>query len=547
MQANTQNKLNVTTPLHVRFAAMNLIRGSDREQRLFLPECVEDYVGADNMVRFIDAFVDSLELAAAGFVFPKENSQNRGRPGYHPACLLKLYLYGYFHQIRSSRRLEAECSRNLEVIWLMRKLAPDFKTIADFRKDNAAAFKTVLRKFNQVCQKLELFGGELMALDGTKVKGQNAPDRNWSLTKLEKQNQKLEEQLDKYLKALELEESQPAPQPAPLSAEQLRQKIQQINEQQQQNQQKVQQIEALGQTQLSMTDPDSRSMKGAHGHVVGYNVQGVVDAKHHLLVITEVTNAPVDQGQLVPMVQSAKAELPAMEGADIVADGGYYKAEDVKTCQEMGMQVHLPEVNNSPSERAGLYGKKAFEYDGQRDLYRCPAGQELTKRREVLDKGRRLFSYDNPAACEQCALKGYCTKSGYRTVSRWEHEDILEQMTARVAAEPEKLAKRKTLIEHCWGTLKWILGGGFLLKGFKKVGAEVSLAHLVYNLKRALNVVGLEKLLAALGPDRGSGPEKSEKSGRAGAPSRGERAACIILQVLQWACWSISWEPRPTE
>src|ERR1044071_6775970 len=196
MQANTQNKLNVPTPLHVRFAAMNLIRGSDREQRLFLPECVEDYVGADNMVRFIDAFVGSLDLTAAGFVLAKSNRQNRGRPDYHPVCLLKLYLYGFFHQIRSSRRLEAECSRNLEVIWLMRKLAPDFKTIADFRKDNAAAFKTVLRKFNQVCQKLELFGGELMALDGTKVKGQNAPDRNWSLTKLEKQNQKLEEQLE---------------------------------------------------------------------------------------------------------------------------------------------------------------------------------------------------------------------------------------------------------------------------------------------------------------------------------------------------------------
>jgi len=514
---------------------MNLIQACDRQQRFFLPECIEDYVSPDNPVRFMDAFVDGLDLRVAGFVFPKDNGQNRGRPGYHPGCLLKLYLYGYFYQIRSSRRLEAECSRNLELIWLLGKLAPDFKTIADFRKDNAAAFKAVLRQFNQLCQKLELFGGELIAIDGTKMKGQNAPDRNWSLTKLEKQKQKLEQRLAEYLKALEQEESQPQPQAPRWTADQVQQKIQQIKEQQQQIEQKVQQIQALGQTQLSLTDPDSRSMKGAHGHVVGYNVQGAVDARHHLLVSTEITNAVADQGLLAPMVQAAKAELP-LEGADVVADGGYYSAQDIKRCQEMGLEAHLPEVKNSPSERAGLFGKKDFQYDRQRDLYRCPAGQQLTKRRETVDKGRRLFHYDHPAACVQCALKSRCTQSKYRTVGRWEHEECLERMAARMAAEPQKLAKRKTLIEHCWGTLKWILSGGFLLKGLKKAGAELSLAHLVYNLKRALNVLGLARLLEALGlPLSPSGPGKSAA---VAALAQLKQAAWDLIGQLGWQNWS---------
>jgi transposase len=476
---------------------MNLIEALDRQQRQFLPECIEDYVRQDNLVRFIDAFVDSLDLPAAKFIFPKQNAQNRGRPAYHPGHLLKLYLYGYFYQIRSSRRLEAECSRNLEVIWLLGKLAPDFKTIADFRKDNAEAFKGVLRQFNKVCQRLELFGGELIAIDGSKFKGQNAPDQNWSLNKLDKRNARLEQRLEEYVQALEQEEAQPEPQVAQPTAEELKKKIQAIKEQQQEVAEKVKQIEALGQTQLSATDPESRSMKGAHGYVVGYNVQAAVDAKHHLVVTTEVTNLAVDKGQLATMAQTAKAEL-GIEKADVAADGGYFKGEDIKACQEMQMEPHLAEVKNSPSERAGLYGKKDFQYEVQRDLYRCPARKELHKRREMMDKGRRLFNYDNPKACAPCPLKACCTQAKYRTVSRWEHEECLERMAAKVKAQPAKLAKRKALIEHCWGTFKWLLPGGFLLKGLKKVGAEMSLVHLVYNLKRALNVVGLTSLLKAI-------------------------------------------------
>ena len=498
---------------------MNWISGCDRQQRLLLPQCVEDYVPPDNPVRLIDAFVDSRDLAVLGFKFPKANSQDRGRPAYHPGLLLKLYLYGYQHQVRSSRRLEAECRRNLELIWLLGQLAPDFKTIADFRKDNAQAFKAVVREFNQVCRELALFGGELIAIDGTKLKGQNSPAKNWSVTKLEKQQQKLEARLEEYLKALDQADAQEPTAIAGLSRAQLEEKIEQLKARQASVVAKQQCLEALGQTQLSATDPESRSMKSANGFVVGYNVQGAVDAKHHLLAVTEVTNRGVDQGQLAPVAKAAKEEL-ALQRAAVVADGGYFTAEDVKTCQEMGLEVHLPPSHQSPSERAGRFGKSVFGYDPQKDVYRCPAGHELQRRRQVRCEG--WLSYDHPAACASCPLKGRCTQSAYRTVTRWEHEVCLERMTAQVAAQPEKLRRRKELIEHCWGTLKWLLPGGFLVKGLRKVGAEVALAHFAYNLKRALHVVGFQRLLEALKKAGGHGPR----------PGRGEAERERLLGVL---------------
>jgi transposase len=478
-------------------SSMNFLSGSDRQQVQVLPAALEDYVGAENPVRFLDAFVCKLDLRAAGFQFPKENPQGRGRPAYAPWDLLKLYLYGYLHQLRSSRRLEAECHRNLEVIWLLRELKPDFKTIADFRKDNATAFKAVVREFTRLCRQLDLFGGQLLAIDGTKLKASNARDQNWSQSKLDKQLSRAEAKLEEYLQALEQADAQPEPEARRSSAGELKEKIARLSERKTQIQERLKALAQTGEGQLSATDPDSRGMKGAHGHLVGYNVQGSVDAKHHLLVTTEATNRVVDQGQLAEVVQAAKAELE-IKAADVVADGGYYKSEDIKGCQELGMEPHLPAVENSPSEREGLYGKSDFGYDAAKDVYRCPGRAELTRRREVEDKGRKLFNYDNPKACARCALKARCTKAAYRTVSRWEHEASLERMAAAVAAAPQKLAQRKTLIEHCWGTLKWLLPGGFLVRGKIKVGAEVSLAHFGYNLKRALAVVGLEKLIAAL-------------------------------------------------
>jgi len=484
---------------------MDFITGSDRQQSHFLPPTVEDYLGSDNPVRFLDAFVNKLDLRTAGFVFPKSNPQGRGRPAYHPADLLKLYLYGYLNQIRSSRRLEAECHRNLEVIWLLHELKPDFKTIADFRKDNAKAFKEVVRQFMRLCRQLGLLGGQLLAIDGTKLKASNAPDRNWSQSQLDKQLARVEAKVQEYLQTLDTADAQAEPGFAPVNAEELKAKIARLEEHQTQIRERLQRMAQAGETQLSATDPDSRSMKGKQGHVVGYNVQGSVDAKHHLMVTMEATNACADQGQLAVVAQAAKEELQ-ISRADIVADGGYFKSEDIKSCQEMGLEAHLPTVNNSPSERAGLYGKTNFQYDAAANVYRCPAGAELTFRRQTQDKGRKLLNYDNPDACAHCALKPRCTQVAHRTVTRWEHEASVERMVAAVAAHPQKLALRKTLIEHSWGTIKMILAGGFLVRGLKKVQAEVSLAHISYNLKRALSVVGLEKLLQALEQFQPDGP-----------------------------------------
>jgi transposase len=530
MMANSENNVNESHAGGVQFCIMNWIQGSDRHQDSILPPRIEDYVAPNNPVRFIDAFVDQLDLRALGFIFPKENLQNRGRPAYQPSDLLKLYLYGYLHLIRASRRLQRECARNLEVIWLLRELKPDFKTIADFRKDNAAAFKAALRQFNQICRQLELFGGELLAVDGTKIKGQNSPAKNWSVTKLEKQRKRLDQHLEEYVKALDQADEQEQSLSAQLDATQLEQKIQQLKGKKLAIEAKLHTMETLGQTQLSATDPESRSMKTAQGYLVGYNVQGAVDAKHHLLVSTEVTNACVDQGQLVPPVQAAKAELQITR-AEVLADGGYYCGEDIKACQELGLEVYLPPVNNSPSERAGLFGKKDFRYDPATDSYRCPAGQPLTKRREMLDNGRRLFNYDHPQACASCPLKSRCTQAPFRTVSRWEHEESLERMAAKVAAEPEKLARRKTLIEHCWGTLKWMLPGGFLLKGIKKAGAELSLVHFAYNFKRALKVVGLTKLMAALKACGWPGP-RSPQTGPTVPPQTTPAVKSLLRSAL---------------
>jgi transposase len=476
---------------------MNFIAQSDRQQIRFLPPAIEDYVGADNPVRFLDAFVDKLDLKDAGFLFPKDNALGAGRPAYHPSALLKLYIYGYLNQIRSSRRLEAECQRNVELFWLMRELRPDFKTIADFRKDNASAFKNALREFTRLCRQLDLFGGQLLAIDGSKFKASNAPHLNWSQGLLDKQLAAVDARVEEYVKALaEADAQTPAPMASP-GAAQLKEKIARLEEKKKQIQERVRTLVQSGQTQISGTDPDSRCMKSRGRMVIGYNVQASVDAKHHLLVTTEVTNTAADQGQLAAVAQAAKDELKIQQ-ADVVADSGYYKGEDIRKCQEMGFEAHLPAPKNSPSERAGLYGKSDFSYDAPSDTYHCPGGAQLTRQSQKMDKGRLIALYENRKACRTCACKVNCTQSPHRTVSRWEHEESLERMEKAKASAPEKLAARQSLIEHCWASLKWLLPGGFLVRGKVKVGAEVSLAHWAYNFRRALAVLGTKKLLESL-------------------------------------------------
>jgi transposase len=417
----------------------------------------------------------------------------------------------------------------VEVIWLMRKLRPDFKTIADFRKDNAEAFRAVVREFTVICRELDLFGGELIAVDGTKVKAQNAPDKNFSRGKLQKSLAQVEQRLSEYLQALDhadAQESGPLPAAQP-TAEQLQQKIATLRSKKQTVEERLQQLEASGESQVSLTDPDSRAMGKGTRSLVGYNVQATVDGKHDLIVTTEVTNASNDLGQLAPQVQAAKAELGLSQAA-VVADSGYYKSEDIKRCQELGIEPYVRAPKLSPSERAGRYGKADFSYDATRDEYRCPAGAQLKRRRRMDKEGKVIFDYDNPGACAHCALKARCTAAAHRTVSRWEHETVLERMAQQVGADPAKLAARGAIIEHCFGTMKWLLPGGFLVFGIQRVAAEVSLAHFAYNLKRALAVVGLDKLLAAL-------KQRGKKAG-GGVPRVRGRKQRALAGLIEWIC-----------
>lgn len=474
-------------------------------------------------MRVIEAFVESLNRAREGFRFPKDDPLGRGRSADPPAALLKLYLYGYVHGIRSSRRLEAECRRNLEVLWLVQKLAPDFKTIADFRRDNRTAFKNLLREFTALCQGLELFGGELLAVDGIKLKASNHPGRHTRQRKLRRQLEALEQQIEAYLRALDEADAAeagavpPVPKALPTAA-QVREKLAGLRQSQAACRQQLDSLIATGQKQVSLTDPDSRAMSRGGVSVVGYNVQVVVDAKHKLLVESAATNAVNDLGQLAPMVLAAQAVLaqaranvaasaPAATAqpvekapaAKVVADTGYYKSQDIKACQEAGVEPYVARSHNSQSEYQGLYGKADFCYDAAADTYRCPAGATL-KRRRTVDRGDKIeWEYGAPAACALCAQKSRCTPGRYRTLTRWEHEDRLERMDERLAREPAVLARRKALVEHPLGTIKTrILTGGFLVRGLEKVGAEVGLAHWAYNFKRVVNIIGVPALLAAL-------------------------------------------------
>jgi len=475
---------------------MNHLRGLDRSQTLLFPERLEDYIAPENPVRFLDAFVGSLALHALGFA--RAQVANTGRPPYDPAALLKLYLYGYLHRIRSSRLLEAECHRNVEVIWLLGKLAPDFKTIADFRKDNPKPLRAVNRQFTLLCRKLELFGGQLLAIDGSKFGAVNAREANFNAAKLEELIGRADARLAEYLQALDnADAAEPAG--AALNQEELAAKIAVLREKQDWHQELQAQLQAGADKQVSVTDPDSRKMPTAQGTVVGYNAQVAVDAKHKLIAADEVTNDVTDYRQLANVALEAKQNLEIKQ-AEVVADKGYYNASEVSRCAEAGITAYVPKADTSANTARGLYGKSRFRYDEAKDVYVCPAGAELTYRFATYELGRELRYY-RASGCKTCALKPQCTRNkANRTITREENEGLMEAMAARMAAQPWKFKLRKTLAEHPYGTIKrWFGYTHFLLKGLEKVRCEWSLTTLAYNLKRVLNLVSFEKLMAAVG------------------------------------------------
>jgi transposase len=473
---------------------MGHISGFERTQLLLLPEAVDDYVGADNPVRFIDAFVDGLDLSALGFsrVVPKAT----GRPGYAPGDILKLYIYGYLNRVRSSRRLETECRRNIEVIWLLRALKPDFKTIADFRSDNRAAFLRVFRQFVLLCRRLDLFGRELLAVDGTRIKAVNNKDRNFTKTALEKFITAADERLNEYLRRLDEGDVAEAG-TGGSRTNNLAEKIAALHKKRGQYGAMLAELERSGESQVSLTDPDSRAMAAYTKVGVGYNIQIAVDAKNKMIVEQAVTNQVVDMGLLAQTAEPARAILD-VENIDVVADRGYFKIEDIEACENVGLTPYVPRPQRGSSVSNDFFRKDEFRFDAARDVYICPAGQTLLPNHNGWLRNLKKVDYSNPAACPICPLRSRCT-TNRRRVSRLENEAVLDRMAARLKARPEILDRRRETVEHPFGSIKqWMNQGAFLMRGLDKVRAEFSLTALAYNLRRAINIIGVETMMAAI-------------------------------------------------
>ncbi len=477
---------------------MDFIRGVTRNQVILFPETVEDYITEDNPIRFIDAFVGSLDLAQLGF--HRAQPAETGRPAYDPGDLLRLYLYGYLNRVRSSRMLERETKVNLEVMWLLGKLTPDFKTVADFRRDNLQAIKQVCGEFTLLCRKLKLFGGELVAIDGSKFKAVNNRRRNFNEARLTKAIKAIEEKISGYLDDLDkADAAEPDPdEPGPSAAE-LGAKIAELQERKTKYQALKQGLKENGAKQVSLTDKDARAMVMHHGSTeVGYNVQTAVDEKHQLIVEHEVTNDPTDHAHLAEMALRAKATL-GVEELEVVADMGYYDGAEVKQCAEAGIKTYIPKPITSVNQKRGLFIKQDFIYDEAKDCYCCPAGAELTFRYESFELGRQIRYYTT-SKCLGCPLRSKCTTNQRgRRISRWVDEKLLEDMARRVRPRPEVMRRRQQLSEPPFGTIKRAMGHSyFLMRGLSKVGAEMSLTVLSYNLKRVINIIGVKKLIEAV-------------------------------------------------
>jgi transposase/IS5 family transposase len=437
----------------------------------------------------------AVDLAAAGFARVKP--KRTGRPGYAPKDLLKLYVYGYLNRVRSSRRLEAETHRNIEVIWLLRHLKPDFKTIADFRRDNRNAFRPIFRQFVLLCRQLDLFGRELIAVDGTRIKAVNNKDRNFTRASLTQFIKLADAKLNDYLQRLDQSDAAET-ETTGSRVKNLAERIAAIRERRTRCKSMLEQLERTGEDQISLTDPDSRAM-AAHTRVaVGYNAQIAVDVQHKLIVEQQVTNQVVDMGLLMQTAEPAK-EVLGVETIDVVADKGYFKIEDIEACEKAGIEPYMPRPQRGPSVKAGLFRKDEFQYDAPTDSYVCPAGQRLHPYSSSLLRGLKKINYVNKLGCGDCSIQSQCTGGTFRTVSRLENEAVLDRMAARLAEHPEVLDRRRETVEHPFGTIKqWMNQGAFLMRGLEKVRAEFSLTALAYNLRRVLNLVGFAELMAAV-------------------------------------------------
>jgi transposase len=473
------------------------VESEDRRQGVLLPEYLEDYVSENNPVRVIDVFVDELDLGQLGFegVVPEAT----GRPGYHPGVMLKIYVYGYINQVQSSRRLEREAGRNIEMMWLTGRLAPDFKTIADFSKDNGPAIRAACRQFIALCRRLELFTHAIVAIDGSKFKAVNTRDKNFTRASIQRRMEQVEASIERYMSALETADRQDG-ELLQAKTVRLKDKIASLREQMKAFKALEAEVHAAPDQQISLTDPDARAMatNGKGTGMVGYNVQTAVDPVHHLIVAHEVTNIGHDRGQLTNMAGQAKAEM-GVEALDVLADRGYFSGEQILACEQIGVTPYMPRPLVSGAKADGRFGKQDFVYLPDQDVYRCPSGAFLPRHMTTVEKGQTLHRYWDRASCQSCRLKSQCTPSVERRITRWEHEAVIEAMQERLDRAPKSMRVRRATVEHPFGTLKaWMGATHFKTKTLKNVSTEMSLHVLAYNLKRVIAILGARPLIQAM-------------------------------------------------
>lgn len=473
------------------------IEGCDRRQATLLPDCLDDYVAEDNPVRVVDVFVDDLDLGALGFegVTPAPT----GRPAYHPATLLKLYVYGYLHKVQSSRRLEREAGRNVELMWLMGRLAPDHKTIADFRKDNGPAIQAACAQFVVLCRQIGLFGSALVAIDGSKFKAVNSRDKNFTANKLQKRLEQVAEHIAGYLRDLDTADRQEG-EAAEARMGRLKEKVERLREQMKMLQAMEVRVEAAPDGQVSLTDPDARSMatSGRGSGIVGYNVQSAVEAEHHLIVAHDVVMTGSDREQLAAMAAKAKDAMGVAK-LDALADRGYFSGEEIRSCDALGVTPYLPKPLTSGAKADGRFGKQDFVYLPEQDVYRCPSGALLPRHMTTVERDMTLHRYWDRASCQACALKAQCTPSIERRVTRWEHEALIDALQRRMDLTPGAMRMRRRLVEHPFGTIKaWMGLTHFLTKRLPHVKTEIGLHVLAYNLKRVIAILGVGPLIEAI-------------------------------------------------
>lgn len=477
---------------------MPYVKGVDRNQTTLFPESIEDYIAEDNPVRVIDIYVEQLDMSALKFNFATPPSV--GRPPYNPRIMLKLYLYGYLNRIRSSRRLEHEAKRNVELLWLLEKQAPDFKTIADFRKNNKKALKAIFKDFVQLCKQWDLFGKETVAIDGTKFKASNSKKNNYNKKKIERHKKYLDEKIERYFEELdecdELENEDRQP-----SAEEVKKRIEELKKRKTRFEELEKELEASGQTELSTVDPDARLMNNNNSVDVAYNVQTTVDAKHKLICDFAVTTEPNDLGKLSPMALRAKEILEAEE-LDVLADKGYYETKCLKTCVENKIRPYVSKQKRPNRTGNEAYYAEHFHYDRAEDVYICPQGAALKKFRSRKNKESMIIGYDyrNKEACRGCLAKEFCTKSKQgRSIHRNIDQDFLDTIDLKSKEDLAKYRQRQMIVEHPFGTIKcWWDGGYFLTRGLGNVSTETAMTYTAYNLKRVINILGVKEMIRKL-------------------------------------------------